>query len=144
MLKSYNQTSELLQDTKMQPAMCIQCLDNLNTKRTGSRSSVSYRCRLSIVVEGNSVRTWRGSCFQLMFKYKSSTFIQSLQRASATLKPSSMRELHSAQLHAKFLQVWPRNISVVNQVGVTFQNYFKQKVTIGKTIWQQQQKKTWI
>lgn len=72
---------------------------------------VSYRCRLSIVVEGNSVRMWRGSCFQLTFEYKSynncSLFnlgsnIQPLQRVSATLKPSSMRALHSTQLNAKF------------------------------------------
>lgn len=26
----------------MQPAMCLQCLDILNTKRTGSRSSQSH------------------------------------------------------------------------------------------------------
>lgn len=31
-LKSYNQTSERIQDTEMQPAMCLQCLEIQNTK----------------------------------------------------------------------------------------------------------------
>lgn len=114
--------------------MCLQCLDILNTKGLEAEAqSLIYRRRLLIVVEGISVRMWRDSHFQLMLEYKSynicSLFIlgsnnRSLQRASATLKASNMRALHSHQLNAKFEQVWPCfyvEISVWS-IGLGWQN----------------------
>lgn len=49
----------------MQPAMCLQCLDILNTKGLEAEAQSHILTRLWKVVKG------KFSCFQLTFEYKS-------------------------------------------------------------------------